>query len=90
MVKPIDKNTLFYGDNLDILREYIPDESIDLIYLDPPFNSSRSYNVFYSKMKAEKSQNRRSPPLKIPGTGAKMPKEPITTLYKIHPQMSQI
>lgn len=47
MMKPISRNTLFYGDNLPILREYIPDESIDLIYLDPPFNSSRSYNVLF-------------------------------------------
>lgn len=38
--KPITENTLFYGDNLFILREHIPSESIDLIYLDPPFNSS--------------------------------------------------
>jgi len=43
----ITRNTLFYGDNLDILREYIDDESIDLIYLDPPFNSNRSYNVLF-------------------------------------------
>ena len=34
--KPITENTLFYGDNLDILRQYIPDNSIDLVYLDPP------------------------------------------------------
>jgi len=40
-------NVLYYGDNLDILREHIPDESIDLIYLDPPFNSNRSYNVLF-------------------------------------------
>ena len=45
--KPISDNTLFYGDNLKILREYITDESVDLIYLDPPFNSSRSYNVLF-------------------------------------------
>ena len=45
--KPISDNTLFYGDNLKILREYIPDESVDLIYLDPPFNSNRSYNVLF-------------------------------------------
>jgi len=45
--QPITENTLFYGDNLNILREYILDESIDLIYLDPPFNSSRSYNVLF-------------------------------------------
>jgi site-specific DNA-methyltransferase (adenine-specific) len=40
-------NTLYYGDNLPILCEYIKDESIDLIYLDPPFNSNRSYNVLF-------------------------------------------
>jgi len=40
------QNTLYYGDNLDILREHIPDESVDLIY-DPPFNSRRSYNVLF-------------------------------------------
>jgi site-specific DNA-methyltransferase (adenine-specific) len=40
-------NTLYYGDNLDILRKYINDESVDLIYLDPPFNSQRAYNVIF-------------------------------------------
>ena len=42
-------NTLFYGDNLDILRdrEYFPNACVDLIYLDPPFNSARSYNVLF-------------------------------------------
>ena len=45
--KPITINTLFYGDNLPILRDYLPDESVDLIYLDPPFNSNRSYNVLF-------------------------------------------
>jgi site-specific DNA-methyltransferase (adenine-specific) len=45
--KPITENTLFYGDNLDILRQHIPNESVDLIYLDPPFNSNRSYNVLF-------------------------------------------
>ena len=40
-------NRLYFGDNLDILREHIDDESIDLIYLDPPFNSNRSYNVLF-------------------------------------------
>ncbi len=43
------KNTLYYGDNLDILREYVADESVDLIYLDPPFNSNRSYNVLFKE-----------------------------------------
>jgi site-specific DNA-methyltransferase (adenine-specific) len=40
-------NTLYYGDNLKILRDYIRDESVDLIYLDPPFNSNRNYNVLF-------------------------------------------
>ena len=47
MQPTIATNTLFYGDNLPILREYIPDESIDLVYLDPPFNSARNYNVLF-------------------------------------------
>ncbi len=38
-------NHLYYGDNLDIMRRYIKDETVDLVYLDPPFNSSRNYNV---------------------------------------------
>src|SRR2546428_3531663 len=45
--KPITENTLFYGDNLFILREHIASESVDLVYLDPPFNSSRNYNVLF-------------------------------------------
>ena len=47
MAKAITENTLFYGDNLDILRDYFIDECVDLIYLDPPFNSSRNYNVLF-------------------------------------------
>lgn len=38
---------LYYGDNLDVLREHVPDESVDLIYLDPPFNSNASYNILF-------------------------------------------
>lgn len=40
-------NTLYYGDNLKILRDYIKDETVDLVYLDPPFNSNRNYNVLF-------------------------------------------
>jgi len=40
-------NTLYYGDNLEILRKYIKDETVDLVYLDPPFNSQRAYNVIF-------------------------------------------
>jgi DNA modification methylase len=42
-------NTLYYGDNLDILRRYIDNESVDLIYLDPPFNSNADYNVLFAE-----------------------------------------
>ncbi len=42
-------NTLYYGDNLKILqdRNYFPDQCVDLVYLDPPFNSNRNYNVLF-------------------------------------------
>ncbi|TAN49299.1 MAG: modification methylase, partial [Rhodospirillales bacterium] len=40
-------NALYYGDNLKVLRESIADESVDLIYLDPPFNSQANYNVLF-------------------------------------------
>ena len=51
-------NTLYYGDNLNILRDYIKDESVDLIYLDPPINSNRNYNVLF-KNEAGSSPSRR-------------------------------
>lgn len=41
------KNRLFYGDNLDVMRQHIADSSVDLVYLDPPFNSKKSYNVLF-------------------------------------------
>ncbi len=53
---PITHNTLFYGDNLKILREYIPSESVDLIYLDPPFNSNRNYNVLFKDESGQDSE----------------------------------
>jgi site-specific DNA-methyltransferase (adenine-specific) len=49
------KNKLYYGDNLDILRAHVADESVDLIYLDPPFNSQASYNVLFAEQGGEKS-----------------------------------
>ena len=42
---------LYYGDNLDVLRKQIKDESVDLIYLDPPFNSQRDYNLLFKTPK---------------------------------------
>ena len=48
-------NTLYYGDNLDILRQHVGDESVDLVYLDPPFNSNASYNVLFKERSGEES-----------------------------------
>jgi len=48
-------NTLYYGDNLDIMRRYIKDESVDLVYLDPPFNSNQTYNVLYAEHSGSRS-----------------------------------
>jgi len=43
------ENSLYYGDNLDILKRYVKDESVDLVYLDPPFNSNATYNVLFKE-----------------------------------------
>jgi 16S rRNA G966 N2-methylase RsmD len=48
-------NRLYYGDNLDILRKEVKDESVDLIYLDPPFNSNRAYNLLFKTPKGQES-----------------------------------
>ena len=48
-------NNLYFGDNLDILRQHIADESVDLIYLDPPFNSNATYNVLFRERSGEES-----------------------------------
>jgi len=49
------ENKLYFGDNLDILREHVASESVDLIYLDPPFNSNATYNVLFQEKGGEKS-----------------------------------
>src|SRR3990172_10493760 len=51
----LETNVLYYGDNLEILRKYMPDESVDLVYLDPPFNSNRDYNVIFKDESGRKS-----------------------------------
>jgi site-specific DNA-methyltransferase (adenine-specific) len=45
----VEPNLLFYGDNLDVLRRYVKDESVDLVYLDPPFKSNQDYNVLFAE-----------------------------------------
>ncbi|CAN5470197.1 site-specific DNA-methyltransferase [soil metagenome] len=49
-------NRLYYGDNLEVLRKHIKDESVDLVYLDPPFNSNRTYNVLFKQKSGTESQ----------------------------------
>ena len=48
--------TLYYGDNLDILRRYVADESVDLIYLDPPFNSNATYNILFAEQNGTQAE----------------------------------
>lgn len=45
----MSNSTLYFGDNLDILRRYVKDETVDLVYLDPPFNSKRDYNIVFGQ-----------------------------------------
>ena len=55
-------NTLYYGDNLDILRRYVRDESVDLIYLDPPFKSNQDYNVLFQERNGSQGEGSSIPP----------------------------
>ena len=52
-----DKNTLYYGDNLEVLQRYVKDESVDLVYLDPPFNSRQDYNVLFAEKDGSQSSS---------------------------------
>src|SRR5580700_3869508 len=49
-------NQLFYGDNLNVLRDSLKDESVDLVYLDPPFNSKRDYNLLFKASSGHASE----------------------------------
>ena len=55
MNAPQWRNQLYFGDNLPILRKHIADESVDLIYLDPPFNSNANYNVLFRETGGQQS-----------------------------------
>ena len=55
MPEPMAENKLYYGDNLGILRDYVRPESVDLVYLDPPFNSAQDYNVLFKEHDGAKS-----------------------------------
>ncbi len=49
------ENVLYYGDNLDVLHRHVKDESVDLVYLDPPFNSNQNYNVLFAEREGQSS-----------------------------------
>jgi DNA modification methylase len=51
------KNQLYYGDNLEVLKMYVKDESVDLVYLDPPFNSRQDYNVLFAEKDGSQSSS---------------------------------
>ena len=50
-------NTLYFGDNLHVLREHIASESVDLVYLDPPFNSNANYNILFKGPEGHSSES---------------------------------
>ena len=52
-----EKNRLYYGDNYEVLQRYVREESVDLIYLDPPFNSRQDYNVLFAEKDGSKSSS---------------------------------
>ena len=71
--------TLYYGDNLEVLRDF-PSECVDLVYLDPPFNSNRSYNVLFKEAKGTEAEAQMRPSRTV-GTGL-WPPRPRTTRWR--------
>ena len=51
------KNQLYYGDNYEVLQRYVKDETVDLVYLDPPFNSRQDYNVLFAEKDGSQSSS---------------------------------
>jgi hypothetical protein len=64
-------NLLYYGDNLDILQRYVKDETVDLVYLDPPFKSNQDYNVLFGPNLTLMSPAAKSPSTAVTGISAK-------------------
>jgi 16S rRNA G966 N2-methylase RsmD len=52
-----DKNKLYYGDNLEVLKRNVKDEKVDLVYLDPPFISRQDYNVLFAEKDVSQSSS---------------------------------
>jgi site-specific DNA-methyltransferase (adenine-specific) len=78
----MSQNVLYYGDNLDVLRRHIKNDSVDLVYLDPPFKSNQDYNVLFSEQNAP-DQRHRSRHSKIRGDGIKEPQKLMSKLLKL-------
>jgi adenine specific DNA methylase Mod len=57
ILQTTEKNKLYYGDNYEVLKRYVRDESVDLVYLDPPFNSRQDYNVLFAEKDGSKSSS---------------------------------
>jgi adenine specific DNA methylase Mod len=55
-MRPCGNRDPYYGDNLEVLRQHVGDDSVDLVYFDPPFNSNRSYNVLFKSKTGDESQ----------------------------------
>jgi site-specific DNA-methyltransferase (adenine-specific) len=53
----MEQNKLYYGDNYEVLQRYVKDESVDLVYLDPPFNSRQDYNVLFAEKDGSQSNS---------------------------------
>jgi site-specific DNA-methyltransferase (adenine-specific) len=53
----MEQNKLYYGDNYEVLQRYVKDESVDLVYLDPPFNSRQDYNVLFAEKDGSQSSS---------------------------------
>ena len=70
-------NRLYYGDNLEVLRAFDA-ESVDLIYLDPPFNSNANYNILFKNPGGGQALMRRSKRSRTPGTGTTRRRMPST------------
>jgi len=66
----MEENILYYGDNIDVLGLHFKDESVDLVYLDPPFKSNQKYNVLFPSRMVQ-DQKLKLKLSKIPGGGMK-------------------
>jgi hypothetical protein len=72
----ITTNTLFYGDNLAIMCEYVPDESVDLVYLETHLSTPTAITTCCSRMRVVRKRKHRLKPLKIRGIGTMLLRKP--------------